>query len=79
MTLIISLLFATAFVMSIGAIMLTINNAMPRISAVIGQEFAPAIHAGRRINFGEVKRHRSAEVIAFPRAARSEDILRLAA
>lgn len=79
MTLIASLLFAIALAASIGAIVLTIGNAMPRITEVIEMEFAPAVQSERRIFFGEVKGRRSAEVIAFPRAAQNEKEFRLAA
>lgn len=79
MTLIASLLFATALAASIGVIVLSISNAMPRITEVIEMEFAPAVQTERRIFFGEVRGHRSAEVIAFPRAAKVEAALRLAA
>ncbi len=79
MTLIASLLFAIALAASIGAIMMTVGSAMPRITQVIEMEFAPAVQSERRIFFGEVKGRRSAEVIAFRRAARTDDEFRLAA
>jgi hypothetical protein len=79
MTLIASLLFTTALIASIGVILLTIGNAMPRITQVIEMEFAPAVQTERRIFFGEVKGRRSAEIIAFPQIDRSLDKFRLAA
>jgi hypothetical protein len=79
MTLIASLLFATALAASIAVILLTIGNAMPRIAQVIEMEFSPAAQTERRIFFGEVKGRRSAEVIAFPLTAKVETEFRLAA
>lgn len=79
MTLIASLLFATALAASIGVIVLSISNAMPRITEVIEMEFAPAVQTERRIFFGEVRGHRSAEVIAFPRKSVAALDYRLAA
>jgi hypothetical protein len=79
MTLIASLLFVTAFAASIGVIVLTIGNAMPRINEIIEMEFAPVVQSERRIFFGEVKGRRSAQVIAFPRIARVDEELKLAA
>lgn len=69
MTLIASLLFAIALAASIGVIMLTVGNAMPRIREVVEIEFAPAMQSERRIVFGELKmtkRVAEAEVILFP-------------
>jgi hypothetical protein len=79
MTLIASLLFAIALAASIGAIMLTIGNAMPRITEVVEMEFAPAVQTERRIFFGEVKGCRSAQIIAFPRTGKGDEEFRLAA
>jgi hypothetical protein len=79
MTLIASLLFAIALVASMAVIVLTIGNAMPRITEVIEMEFTPAVQAERRIIFGEVKGRRIAEVIAFPQIDRSREEFRLAA
>lgn len=80
MTLLIaSLLFAIALAISIGVIVLTIGNAMPRITEVVEMEFAPAVQSERRIFFGEVKGRRSAEVIVFPRAIKGGKEFRLAA
>jgi hypothetical protein len=79
MTLIASLLFATALAASIGVILLTIGNAMPRIVQVIEMEFAPAVQTERRLYFGEVKRCRSAEIVAFPSPVKTEAEFRLAA
>lgn len=79
MTLIASLLFAIALATSIGVIVLTIGNAMARITEVIEMEFAPAVQSERRISFGEVKGRRSAEVIAFRRAIKGGEEFRLAA
>lgn len=81
MTLIASLLFAIALAASIGVIVLTIGNAMPRISEVVEMEFAPAMQSERRIIFGEVKGRKpvAAQVIAFPRTAPVQSEYRLAA
>lgn len=79
MTIIASLLFATALIASIGVIMLTFANAMPRITQVIEMEFTPTVRAERRIFFGEVKGRRSAEIIAFPVLGNPEEDFRLAA
>lgn len=48
MTIIASLLFLTALGASIGVIVLTIRNAMPRIHAVIDMEFAPSVQRDRQ-------------------------------
>jgi hypothetical protein len=82
MTLIASLLFATAFAMSVGVSVMTVSNAMPRISQVIDMEFAPAMQTERRINFGEVKGlkpARAAQIITFPRRPIPNAAYRLAA
>jgi hypothetical protein len=79
MTLIASLLFAIALAASVGVIALSLFNAMPRISEVIEMEFAPSALVERRIVFGEVKRQRTAEVIAFPGTAKAHAEFRLAA
>lgn len=81
MTLIASLLFAIALAGSIGVIVLTIVNAMPRITEVVEMEFAPAVQSERRIIFGEVKGRKTvaAEVIAFPRKVPVQSEYRLAA
>lgn len=82
MTLFASLLFAIALAASIGVIVLTIGNAMPRIRQVVEMEFAPAIYTERRIIFGEVKGRKTAapaQIIAFPRKATAEADYRLAA
>ena len=42
-------------------------------------EFAPAVQNARRINFGEVRYCKAAEIIAFPVAPRKADALLLAA
>ncbi|MBL0924325.1 MAG: hypothetical protein IBJ12_07645 [Sphingomonadaceae bacterium] len=70
MTLIASLLFAIALVASIGVIVLTIGNAMPRIREAVDMEFAPVVQSERQIIFGELKMTKPvarAEVITFPR------------
>lgn len=82
MTLIASLLFATALAASIGVIMLTVSNAMPRIMEVVENEFAPAVQSERRIIFGELKmtkRVTEAEVVQFPRKTLPLQDYRLAA
>jgi hypothetical protein len=79
MTLIASLLFVVALAGSVGVITLTLRNALPRIREVVDIEFAPAMQHARRINFGEVRYCKAAEVIAFPVAARRSEGLLLAA
>jgi hypothetical protein len=79
MTIIASLLFLTALGASIGVIMLTIRNAMPRIHEVIDMEFAPAMQRKRRIILGDMRRLAPAAIIAFPTAPRPQNGNRLAA
>jgi hypothetical protein len=79
MTLVASLLFATALAASLAVIYLTLLHGMPRIEEVIETEFAPVVKAERRISFGEVKGRRSADIIAFPRKFVDEPVCRLAA
>lgn len=82
MTLVASLLFAIALAASIGVIVLTVGNAMPRIMEVVEMEFAPAVQSERRIIFGELKMTRrvaEAEVILFPRKSVAALDYRLAA
>lgn len=79
MTLIASLLFVVALAASIGVITLTLRNALPRIREVVDMEFAQAIQHARRINFGEIRYCKAAEVIAFPVNARRSEGLLLAA
>jgi hypothetical protein len=82
MTLIASLLFTIALVASVAVIVLTIGNAMPRITEVIEMEFAPAVLTERPIIFGEIKGRtpvRAAQVIDFPQIDRSREEFRLAA
>lgn len=79
MTLIASLLFVVALAASVGVIMLSLRNALPRIREVVDMEFAPAVEHARRINFGEVRYCKAAEVIAFPVNARRSEGLLLAA
>jgi hypothetical protein len=82
MTLIASLLFAIALAASIGVIVLTIGNAMPRIRQVVEMEFAPSLNTERRIVFGEIKGRKPlsvAQVIAFPRKISTEADYRIAA
>lgn len=82
MTLIASLLFASALAASIVTIMLTVGNAMTRIMEVVEMEFAPAVQSERRIVFGELKMTRriaEAEVILFPRRSVASLGYRLAA
>lgn len=79
MTIIASLLFLTALGASIGVIVLTIRNAMPRIHAVIDMEFAPSVQRDRRIIFGEMRRLAPAAIIAFPTTSCVQSEPRLAA
>lgn len=79
MAIIASLLFLTALLASIGVIMLSIHNAMPRIREVIDMEFAPAMQRERRIILGDMRRLAPATIIAFPGAARVQNGKRLAA
>lgn len=79
MTLIASLLFIVALAASVGAIVLTLRNAMPRILKVVELEFAPAVPRARQINFGEVRYCKVAQVIAFPTPARASEEFLLAA
>lgn len=82
MTLIASLLFAIALAASVAVIVLTVSNAMPRITEVIEMEFAPAMQTERRIFFGEVKGAKpklAAQVIAFPQNVARHADYRLAA
>ncbi|MEY3633719.1 MAG: hypothetical protein RLZZ61_129 [Pseudomonadota bacterium] len=79
MTIIASLLFLTALVASIGVIMLSIRNAMPRIQEVIDMEFAPAMQRERRIICGDMRRLAPATIIAFPGTVRVQSDNRLAA
>ena len=82
MTLIASLLFAIALAASVAVIVLTLGNAMPRITEIVEMEFAPAMQTERKIFFGEVKGRRpvtAAQVIAFPRKAVVAGDYRLAA
>lgn len=82
MTLVASLLFATALAASVGVIVLTMRNAIPRIAQIIEMEFAPAMQVERKIVFGEVKtRNRiAAEVLVFPmRAVTLAPVYKLAA
>lgn len=79
MTIIASLLFVIALSVSIGVIMLTIRNAMPRIHEVIDMEFAPALQRERRIILGDMRRLAPAAIIAFPIAPRAQNGGRLAA
>ncbi len=82
MTLIASLLFAIALVASVAVIVMTITNALPRITEVIEMEFAPTAQTERRITFGEIKGLKpmaAAQVIAFPCRLVTDPDYRLAA
>lgn len=79
MTLIASLLFVGALAASIAVITLTLRSAWPRIREVVDMEFAPSVQHARRINFGEVRYCKPAQVIAFPTVARVSKELLLAA
>ena len=82
MTFIASLLFAIALAVSVSVIVLTISNAMPRITHVIEMEFAPASRTERRIFFGEIKGRKAAtvaQVITFPHKVAAPADYRLAA
>ena len=76
MTLIASILFIAALAASVFAIWATVSLAMPRISAVIAEEFMPLVKTERRITFGVVRhtsRSRSAEVIFLRPVTLSEE------
>ncbi|WP_295494378.1 hypothetical protein [Sphingorhabdus sp. EL138] len=79
MTIIASLLFLTALGASIGVIILSIRNSMPRIQDIIDMEFAPAMQRERRIILGDMRRLAPATIIAFPAIARVQNGTRLAA
>ena len=79
MTIIASLLFAIALGGSIGVILLTIRNALPRIHEVIDMEFAPAMQRERRIILGDMQRLAPATIIAFPSTTLGRNGDRLAA
>jgi hypothetical protein len=79
MTIVASLLFLTALGLSVGAIFLTMRNAMPRIREVVEIEFAGEVARERRIICGEMRRRNPATIIAFPVAGRTIDEVRLAA
>ena len=79
MTIIASLLFLTALGASIGVIILSIRNSMPRIQDIIDMEFAPAMQRERRIILGDMRRLAPAIIIAFPAIARVQKGTRLAA
>jgi len=79
MTLIASLLFVSALTASIGVITLTLRSALPRIREVVEMEFSPAVQHACRINFGEVRYCKAAQVIAFPTVPRAPKELLLAA
>lgn len=66
MTLIASILFLSALVVSTLACLATISRSMPRINEVIAEEFGPTVQVKRKVTFGVVKHQpatRSAEVI----------------
>jgi hypothetical protein len=79
MTIVASLLFLTALGLSVGAIFLTVRNAMPRIREVVAMEFAGKVARERRITCGEMRRRTPATIIAFPVAGRGIGEMRLAA
>lgn len=82
MTFLAIFIFSAALIASLGAILLNISAALPRIAEVIETEFAPAARRERQIHYGAVKQHqamRTAEVVAFPLAALVEREYRLAA
>jgi hypothetical protein len=79
MTIVASLLFAIAFGMSVGTIVFTVRNAMPRIREVVAMEFAGEVARERRITCGEMRRRNPATIIAFPVTARAMGEMRLAA
>ena len=79
MTIIASLLFLTALGASIGVIMLSMRNSMPRIQDIIDMEFAPAMQRERRIILGDMRRLAPATIIAIPAIARVQNGTRLAA
>ncbi len=65
MTLVASALFLSALAVSVFAIWATVGDALPRINAVIAEEFEPVVRSERRISFGEIRhrQQRSADVI----------------
>ena len=79
MTIIATLLFVIALSASLGVILLSIRNAMPRIREVIDMEFAPSPQRERRIILGEMRRLAPAEIIPFPTMSRAQNTPRLAA
>lgn len=79
MTIIASLVFLIALSVSIGVILLTIRNAMPRIQEVMDMEFAPSMRHERRIILGEMRRLAPAAIIHFPNVTRLQREPRLAA
>jgi hypothetical protein len=79
MTIIAFLLFAIALGASVGVMVSTIRNALPRIHDVIDLQYAPAMQRERRIIMGEMRRLAPAEVIAFPIAPCTAQATRLAA
>lgn len=82
MTLVAFLLFASGLVLSTAAIVLTVQNSMPRITEVIEAEFAPAAQVERKVFFGQIKAANglAADIIAFPpRALPQHKDFRLAA
>lgn len=79
MTIIASLLFAIALGMSVGTIVFTVRNAMPRIREVVAMEFAGEVARERRITCGEMRRRTPATIIAFPVTTRAMGEMRLAA
>lgn len=79
MTIVASLLFAIALGMSVGTIVFTVRNAMPRIREVVAMEFAGEVARERRITCGEMRRRTPATIIAFPVTTRAVGEMRLAA
>ena len=79
MTIIATLLFVIALSASVGVILLSIRNAMPRIREVIDMEFAPSPQRERRIILDEMRRLAPAEIIPFPAMSRAHNTPRLAA
>jgi hypothetical protein len=79
MTIIATLLFVIALSASLGVILLSIRNAMPRIREVIDMEFALSPQRDRRIILGEMRRLAPAEIIPFPAMSRAHNAPRLAA
>ena len=81
MTLVASLLFLSALVVSGLAIARTVAHSMPRIIEIIQNELEPEALKQRRVTFGvtRVQQHRSADVVILRRAVHVEQQFKVAA